>query len=852
MSVQGSTTLSLFTLMKDVSEALNFDRLDRHEDAYRKYLQCTLRVSSGLLKQLHASEGHVFVSDEQQKMVKLGQQCMDRVAKLVNEKLEKVPKIATTVPSSLSLSTEGSGSRTYPRSTPTTPTSRETTCLTPQITSPEYNTVISSLNTVSSSLSEQSTTSSVDSADSVHSQKSTSSRKLGPMEIAARQNQQLLCAFKKRQAQAKTRNMSTNLGLTLQRKMAENLAIAKAQEQVLAKKMKERQKRLEEQAVRRFHTPMGLSEDELRQRQIYKKVLEFEQENIWLIELRMRFENSPTDINIICELIVAVLRCDSHPLTQELHNYQCKLKDQITSLVHTKKTHIDNVKVPISKQLLDVANLTAYRKSFHHSESGLKLSQSDVLLDAVFEDDDSESNDKIEVTKPVEDEKCVENTSESERIGERNCKESKWFKPADMADVTVNMQRDIKLALDEGAKITSKMEEENKSVRNLTRQITEDYERYNQENLDDLFDDSDDCDDDDNGDGNDNNVDDEDNKTAANDDKFDDNHADDDSIAMTDDRNKKADDVSNTLDDNEVVGKNDNDGSEIVQDSIDNVAEVGKSTYEENKNDNIDESSKDVDKVNEEDTLDDTTPKTEEVVMKRKPSYENLDSQIHLLKNEAYHRHLNGITDDILTSIEKVQVLFVIMYEQLDSAEGRDQCNVLLEEYFFRPLWNDLLTLFRLANEPKEVSLAYIMTMTRDNKPESFGVRDKLCLHGNDRSTDQPYQSAVIELLSICQCQTMLGKLDCLVKSSKQVMHCIEHYFKAKNLDVPGIGADDLIPILCYIISRTCLPQLVSECHAMDRFVHEGYILGEEGYCLTSFQTAINFMISEGIALQKP
>ena len=68
------------------------------------------------------------------------------------------------------------------------------------------------------------------------------------------------------------------------------------------------------------------------------------------------------------------------------------------------------------------------------------------------------------------------------------------------------------------------------------------------------------------------------------------------------------------------------------------------------------------------------------------------------LKNEAYLRHLTGITEDIITSIEKIQVLFVIAFQELDSAEGRDQCNVLLEGFFFQPLWESLLVLFRFVD----------------------------------------------------------------------------------------------------------------------------------------------------------
>ena len=37
-------------------------------------------------------------------------------------------------------------------------------------------------------------------------------------------------------------------------------------------------------------------------------------------------------------------------------------------------------------------------------------------------------------------------------------------------------------------------------------------------------------------------------------------------------------------------------------------------------------------------------------------------------------------------------------------------------------------------------------------------------------------------------------------------------------------GADDLLPILHYILIRTESPQLVSECLAIEELVHEGWV----------------------------
>ncbi|XP_042776514.1 VPS9 domain-containing protein 1 isoform X2 [Panthera leo] len=66
-----------------------------------------------------------------------------------------------------------------------------------------------------------------------------------------------------------------------------------------------------------------------------------------------------------------------------------------------------------------------------------------------------------------------------------------------------------------------------------------------------------------------------------------------------------------------------------------------------------------------------------------------------------------------------------------------------------------------------------------------------------------------------------------------------------RRIAAPGSdpsGADDLLPILSFVVLRSGLPQLVSECAALEEFIHEGYLIGEEGYCLTSLQSALSYV----------
>ena len=72
----------------------------------------------------------------------------------------------------------------------------------------------------------------------------------------------------------------------------------------------------------------------------------------------------------------------------------------------------------------------------------------------------------------------------------------------------------------------------------------------------------------------------------------------------------------------------------------------------------------------------------------------------------------------------------------------------------------------RLANEPKEIAIAHMMTLKQGRLPADFSVRQKLCLSSDaSDNSDFPYQAAVAELCRVVEKPTMLDKLDCLGKT---------------------------------------------------------------------------------------
>ena len=83
--------------------------------------------------------------------------------------------------------------------------------------------------------------------------------------------------------------------------------------------------------------------------------------------------------------------------------------------------------------------------------------------------------------------------------------------------------------------------------------------------------------------------------------------------------------------------------------------------------------------------------------------------------------------------------------------------------------------------------------------------------------------------------QSPRGKLRCIVKSCKVLISLLQY---AKCGDPPG--ADDLFPVLVYVLIKSNPPGLLSTIQFINHFV-ENQLLGEDAYWWAQFSTAVEF-----------
>ncbi len=65
------------------------------------------------------------------------------------------------------------------------------------------------------------------------------------------------------------------------------------------------------------------------------------------------------------------------------------------------------------------------------------------------------------------------------------------------------------------------------------------------------------------------------------------------------------------------------------------------------------------------------------------------------LEYEALRRHITNVVQDMQTDLERLQTMWIVAYEELDNATGRDVCYAVLEQPYFRSTWGYILTLYR-------------------------------------------------------------------------------------------------------------------------------------------------------------
>ncbi|CAL1291584.1 unnamed protein product [Larinioides sclopetarius] len=200
----------------------------------------------------------------------------------------------------------------------------------------------------------------------------------------------------------------------------------------------------------------------------------------------------------------------------------------------------------------------------------------------------------------------------------------------------------------------------------------------------------------------------------------------------------------------------------------------------------------------------------------------------------SLQRFLEYVSSELTYTIENILEIFYLIYKSLLPEDSEEICHRLIETHILDPIWSNLIILYRIINISSEYKIMDAMICHRNSDPTKFGFSSQ------EYIDPEVYRNSISLLQIVVKSQSMTQKLRCLVDIAKMI--CGNPSSNQVNPNQRRLGADDLIPLLCYIIVKSGLPQLSSECFAIEQLFDMKYMFGEEGYALSSFLTALKYI----------
>jgi len=193
--------------------------------------------------------------------------------------------------------------------------------------------------------------------------------------------------------------------------------------------------------------------------------------------------------------------------------------------------------------------------------------------------------------------------------------------------------------------------------------------------------------------------------------------------------------------------------------------------------------------------------------------------------------------------LRSIEEMVLSTYPELDTPEGSDAVRLCVDLVLFPRVYPSLFDWFLQKNKENDELVDKKFQIFAAVQPAHVGVRKQFWLEDTSSGkTNPPYQKAIDFLRRLSSITTTSSKLQCLVDTSKAVVECASKYWEGKQSVV--IGADDLVPIISYVIIKAAVRTMHAEISLVDEFIPESMMIGEAGYCLSTFQTCLFYIQS--------
>jgi hypothetical protein len=138
-------------------------------------------------------------------------------------------------------------------------------------------------------------------------------------------------------------------------------------------------------------------------------------------------------------------------------------------------------------------------------------------------------------------------------------------------------------------------------------------------------------------------------------------------------------------------------------------------------------------------------------------------------------------------------------------------------------------------HEEQDLEVSRRMTVLSFVTPEALEVNPNL-------RNDVVWTIAQDELRKMAQFKAPGDKIACVVK-------CCQVIFSVLNLqrgsdDTSRPGADDFLPIFIYVVLKSNVPNLYSNCEYIQNYHNPAALMSKAGYCFVNLRSAIEFILT--------
>lgn len=189
----------------------------------------------------------------------------------------------------------------------------------------------------------------------------------------------------------------------------------------------------------------------------------------------------------------------------------------------------------------------------------------------------------------------------------------------------------------------------------------------------------------------------------------------------------------------------------------------------------------------------------------------------------------------VVSVVRTTMLMLGLSFEPLRKEEAWDACYSAVEDHLTGPLWPSLISVLRMENLEAEQRVEEAMAQLSGTSPQEMKVPEYLWDSCRDILNE------TVDALRAVPAMAPSNKVKVLVRVTKLV--CSEPN-DSEEPQCRAVGADDLVPALSYMLVQCGIPQLYSECLALEQVLDSRYLLGEGGYCLTSVLMALKYLES--------